>query len=140
MLLTKALQSQTYSWILLMTLQRARHGQDVNGKYNTVKNLNVAPEACEVLCFHKQLCYCCGLQLLLPLLHLAVKASSYQQRIKTCLVLILKGQYPMAVRYKSVSQTATSFTPESHKWFLEHFFIESNSHSFPSKPLFPESL
>lgn len=40
------------------------------------------------------------------------------KRIKTCLVFILKGQYPMAVRCKSVSQTATSFTPKSHIWFF----------------------
>lgn len=57
------------------------------------------------------------------------------KRIKICLVFILKGQYPMAVRYKSVSQTATSFTPESHIWFLEHSFIESNCHSFPTVTL-----
>lgn len=62
------------------------------------------------------------------------------KRIKTCLVFILKGQYPMAVRCKSVSQTATSFTPKSHIWFSEHSFIESNCHSFPSKPSCPDSL
>lgn len=44
------------------------------------------------------------------------------------------------VKYKSVSQTATSFTPESHNWVLGHSFIESNCHSFPPKPLFPDSL
>lgn len=37
-------------------------------------------------------------------------------------------------------QTATSFTPESHIWFLEHSSIESNCQSFPSRPSFPDSL
>lgn len=80
-LLSTALHSQPYSWILLPALQTAsseeRRDQDVDGKYNRVKNLNVAPEAHQVLCFHKQLCYCYGLRHLSPLLHLAIKASSY---------------------------------------------------------------
>lgn len=76
-----ALHSQPYVWVLLTALQPAsseeRREQDVDGKYNRVKKLNVAPEACQVLCFHKQLCYCYSLRVLLPLLHLAVKASCY---------------------------------------------------------------
>lgn len=80
-MLSTALRSQPDGWILLTALQTAsfkeRREQDVDGKYNRVKNLNVAPEAHQVLCFHKQLCYCYGLRVLLPLLRLAVKARSY---------------------------------------------------------------
>lgn len=56
-LLSIASHSQSYSWILL-TSQTGKEQQeyDVDGKHDRIKNLNVAPEAHQVLCFHMQLC------------------------------------------------------------------------------------
>lgn len=43
-----ALDTQAYGWVLLTALQTARskerHDQGLDGRYNSIKNLHVAPE------------------------------------------------------------------------------------------------